>query len=168
MHPEQLTLEPHRMWVQKAPLATSSPLKTSGISFGVPEGFANCSKRIAILSTQPSPFLHPSQPKPRQFIHSLPHAQSHSHTHSEEAAVSTAGRGTAAPWRLRGTCFVLLSSNSPEKQPTPSPCQHPLTSRSPGPGLGPAHCAAQLLGLPHLDWPIMLQTPCPGPVGGRV
>lgn len=65
-------------------------------------------------------------------------------------------------------CFVLLSSNSSEKQPTPSPCQHPLTSRSPGLGLCPTHCAALLLGLPHLDWPIMLQTPCPAPVGGRV
>lgn len=44
LHPEQLTLEPHRVWVQKAPLATSSPFRPSGISFGVPEGFMNCSK----------------------------------------------------------------------------------------------------------------------------
>lgn len=51
---------------------------------------------------------------------------------------------------LAGTalCFVLLSSNSPEKQPTPSPCQRLLTSRRPGTGLCPAHCAALVLGLP--------------------
>lgn len=64
-------------------------------------------------------------------------------------------------------CFVLLGSNSPEKQPTPSlPAPADITELWAGSVSRPLALLC-CLASPNLGWPVVSQPPRPGPeLGG--